>query len=263
MSTTSLSSNTSHNSDGSGWRTLRRQPKKPEAAEDLGLPKSAPYYPNPLRNRIILGIVLIVVIVGVSVGVVLSKNGVGGNKTVVVENQTVAVNETSAPSASPVTSTVQPTAAPSVLSVVDQFLSGLPPYSMDLAEGDPDSAQAKALVWLESDPQYTDYELHRLNQRYALAVLFYSTNDYYYYYHGDSWWDSSGWMSNGNECTWYQYNEDGTEDDNSCTESSRLSALNVWGHMHGSIPAELELLTDVEYMRLSGEALSGTIPSEL
>jgi hypothetical protein len=261
MPTPSRSANTSHNSSDSsngGW-TLHRQPKEPEA--DLGLSEIAP---NRLQNRILLGIALVVLVVAVLVGVVLSKSGGGSDdKVVLVENRTIAVNETSAPSSSPVTTTEQPTAAPSV-PISDQFLNGLPAYSINLAENDADSAQAKALAWLKNDPQYHYYgHVYRLNQRYALAVFYYSTNDYYYYYHGDPWWNNSEWLSNDNECTWYQYNDDGTEDDNSCTESSRLSALSIWGSMAGSIPAELELLTDVEYMRLSGELLSGTIPSEL
>jgi hypothetical protein len=96
-------------------------------ATDLGFPEIPPYYPNRLRNRIILGIVLVVVIVGVTVGVVLSKKGGGDDDD---KNRTIAVNETTA---LPI-STERPTGAPSTESIVNQFLSGLPAYSIDLAE---------------------------------------------------------------------------------------------------------------------------------
>jgi hypothetical protein len=142
-------------------------------------------------------------------------------------------------------------------SVVNQFLNGLPAYSIDLAESDADSPQAKALVWLDSDPQYNDYELYRLNQRYALAVLYYSTD-------GDSWENKDGWLSVENECTWYHYSSEYTlEDDQSCVEATRLSVLHLLrNNLAGTLPTELELLTDLEFMSVFDFALSGTIPSE-
>jgi hypothetical protein len=248
----------SHTSpNGGGSNNDRRQPKEPEAWEDLGFPEIPPYYPNRLRNRVILGIVLLVIVVAaVAVGVVLSKNNDGG-QAVLVENTTVAGNKTSAPSAPPAMSTKRPSAAPSVPSVVNQFLDSLPAYSTDLAESDADSPQAKALAWLENDPQYNDYELHRLNQRYSLAVLYYSTN-------GESWNNTDGWLSDDNECTWYQYDGYGPEDDKSCLAGSRLAVLKlVDNDLDGSIPTELELLTDLEYMIVSVLSVSGTIHSEL
>jgi hypothetical protein len=263
MSTTDRNSNTSRNSSN-GWWPFRRQLKEPEAAEDLGLPEIEPYYPNRLRNRIILGIALVVVIVGVAVGVVLLKNGSEGDKAMVVENRTATRNETTAPSSSPTMPTAppspkssqRPTAAPSS-SVVNQFLSGLPAYSVDLAENDPDSPQAKALAWLDSDPQYHDYRhVYRLNQRYALAVFYYSTD-------GESWTNKDGWLSDDNECTWYVSSWDSL--DSVCGDSSRLLVLSSFGSndLNGSIPRELELLTNLEIMYLRSYALSGTIPTEL
>jgi hypothetical protein len=202
---------------------------------------------------VILAIVLLVVVVAaVSVGVVLSKND--HDQAVLVENKTIAANETSVPSFSSVNSTERPTAAPFPESIVNQFLSGLPAYSIDLAESDADSPQAKALVWLDSDPQYNDYELYRLNQRHALAVLYYSTN-------GGSWINKTGWLSGDNECTWYMDDDDNV---GTCGENSRLTLLELWNiNVGGSIPTEVELLTNLERMLFRGEALSGTIHSEL
>jgi hypothetical protein len=270
MSTTGRNSHTSRNSHG--WWPFRRQPKEPEAAEDLGLPEIAPYCPDRLRNRVILGIVLVVVVVAVAVGVVLSKNG-DGDEVALVENRTVAANETSAsssspatlterptasPSSSPATLTERPTASPSTTSIVDEFLNNLPAYSMNLAENDASSPQAKALTWLENDPQYNDYKrVYRLNQRYAMAVLYYSTN-------GTYWSSNRGWLSDDNECTWYHFNDPGTDDDNSCVEASRLAFLDLFPNdLDGTIPTELELLTDLEYLTLRGNILSGKIPSAL
>jgi hypothetical protein len=251
-------SNTSRSS-GNGWWIFRRQPKEPEAAEDLGLPEIEPYYPNRLRNRIILGIVLVVVIVAVAVGVVLSKNGSDDDdddKAVSVpgENRTVARNETTATAT---TLTERPTAAPSMVSIVDQFLAGLPAYSLDLAENDPDSVQAKALAWLDSDPQYHDYRhVYRLNQRYALAVLYHSTNGY-------SWENRTGWLSKDNECEWYI--NDANFGEAACGTDSRLTLLDLYDNdLVGLLPAEVELLTDLKQMLLGPDnGINGTIPNEM
>jgi hypothetical protein len=249
----------------------------------LGFPEIAPYYPNRLRNRVILGIFLVVVVVGVSVGVVLSKNGDGdanaGEGRTIASNETTAANETRAPSSSPVTLTERPTAgptslalterptaAPSTTSIVDQFLASLPAYSTDLAESDPDSPQAKALRWLENDPQYYNYRrVYRLNQRYAMAVLYYSTS-------GDSWNYTTGWLSNDNECSWYldwyweTYYGD-LSGSGGCGADSRLTVLALpSNNMLGSIPTEVELLTDLERFFLGDPELgeiSGTIPTEM
>jgi hypothetical protein len=149
-----------------------------------------------------------------------------------------------------------PTQSPTS-SAVNEFMNGLPSYSLELAENDISSPQAKALWWLQMDPQYNEYELYRLYQRYALAVLYYSTN-------GDSWSDNSGWLSDDNECLWYhQFDELATHNDISCTEASRLTALYLDKNgLDGTIPTELELLTDVENVRLYSSS-SGKIHSEL
>jgi hypothetical protein len=111
---------------------------------------------------------------------------------------------------------------------VSEFMNGLPLYSLELAQNDSESPQAKALAWLQAGPLYNQYELYRLHQRYALAVLYYSTD-------GGSWNRTTRWLSNDNECTWYQYDGDGPEDDNSCMNASRLTFLDLYGNDLGRI----------------------------
>jgi hypothetical protein len=265
-----------------------RKPKEPQARNiviDIAEPD---FLSDDTKRRILVTVVVVVVAVAVALGVTLSQNsGSDNNDPIPVVNETTASTEgptkspnvhttipttrrptTPTASANPsritftptsIPNTARPTtsARPTSLAIVNQFLAGLPAYSMDLAERDADSPQAKALTWLENDPQYNDYELYRLNQRYAMAVFYYSTN-------GASWDHSSRWMSDDDECTWYQYDDPGLQDDNSCMEASRLSALSVNGNdLDGTIPTELELLADLEYMVLRAPALSGTIHSEL
>jgi hypothetical protein len=240
-----------------------RKPRELEA-QNIVIDGAEPdFLSDATKKRILLTVVVVVVVaVAVALGVALSQGG--GSSS----NPTPAVNEANPPSTEgptishiaftptsiPTTArpAAPPTAAPSGPSVVEQFLAGLPAYSLDLAENDADSPQAKALAWLENDPQYNDYRnVYRLNQRYAMAVLYYSTR-------GELWLINSGWLLNASECTWYQY------DGISCTETSRLSALNLFGtNLDGTIPTELELLTDLKYMSLYSTLLTGKIPSEL
>jgi hypothetical protein len=136
---------------------------------------------------------------------------------------------------------------------LETFKSRLPAYSLNMAQANASSPQAKALAWLHND---SDYELYRLNQRYALGVLYYSTNI-------AEWSNARTWMTSTNECTWYTGSSFISE---ACNESSRLSVFFVQGgfYLAGSIPRELELLTDLRRLRCySDAALSGSIYSEL
>jgi hypothetical protein len=145
---------------------------------------------------------------------------------------------------------------PTVATTMSDFLNGLPRYSLELAHGNASSPQAKALDWLEKDPLRDRYPgVYRLNQRYALAVLYYSTN-------GTAWSENDGWLSNDNECSWYSH--DVYQEHGMCDGDSRLSTLDLVAFsLQGSIPAELELLAGLQRLRLWDDTLSGTIPSEL
>jgi hypothetical protein len=155
---------------------------------------------------------------------------------------------------------LMPTDAPTAIEVTQRFIDGLPQYSLKLAAADASSPQAKALDWLQKDPLYDKYEnVYRLNQRYALAVLYYSTN-------GASWNNRSGWLSNTSECLWYIYDDPGSEDDDKCPDDSRLSILDMDGNgLAGTIPTELELLTDLQELAFSHDeaTLSVAIYTEL
>jgi hypothetical protein len=134
-----------------------------------------------------------------------------------------------------------------------EFMRNLPAYSLKMAQDNASSPQAMALMWLQAD---SDYELFRLNQRYALGVLYYSMK-------GGFRNTSLGWMSNSSECGW------GTRPRVwNCDELSRLLLLDTGGvAITGSLPRELELLSDLhslEFLEIGEESLlSGPIPSEL
>jgi hypothetical protein len=155
--------------------------------------------------------------------------------------------------------TPQPTYGPTSWTLPKEFMDGLPPYSAEAAETEtfPNSAQAKALAWLRNDSLAGEYDLRRLYQRYALAVFFYATN-------GNSWENSTGWLSDANECTWYSFAFEWDYDPSVC-EGSRFSILKFNSNgLDGSIPTELELLSDLQTMWLIADAgLSVVIHTEL
>jgi hypothetical protein len=205
------------------WAIRRwRKPEELEAQNiviDIGEPE-----PNFLtastKKRILVTVVVVVIVVAVSLGVARSRNGGNGN----------------------------------IPTPVDQFLGGLPAYSINLAESDDASPQADALRWLKDDPQYNLYELHRLYQRYALAVLGYSTNK-------RGWINSAGWLTYDNECTWYGHGRVNTLE---CDEMSRLLTLVLYDNaLGGSMPTELELLSDLRVLDLDGDALTVAVYPEL
>jgi hypothetical protein len=202
-------------------------------SQDLTLEEIDPIDPEDVANRKILmrNWVLVVVAVGVMIAVVLL--GI-----------TLMKDDTSPVVGGPSHD-------------IDEILSYLlPSDSLKVARSNSSSPQAKALAWLRNDSQPNEYGHDRLRQRYALAVLFYSTN-------GEVWKDSTGWLSNASECTWH-IDVEGAPSDQSCVEGSRFSALQFMGNgLVGSLPTELELLSDLRYLVLWEPRLSVAIPPEL
>jgi hypothetical protein len=174
--------------------------------------------------KYILG--LIVIVVAVSVGATLGKRDKDP------PTPTLSVSS-SIPTLSPSTRAPFP-AAENTGTELQKYVEGLlPKYSLAIAKNDSESPQARALEWLVDR---TDREIHddyRIRQRYALAVLFHSTD-----VDGNGWTYSDGWQVDPDECLWwYSFAE------NICTDH-KLIILNLFGNnLIGTFPTELELMT--------------------
>jgi hypothetical protein len=97
-----------------------------------------------------------------------------------------------------------------------------------LADHDPLHVDAKS--WLcDTDtwvPPTNDFDPDRLwNERYAMAVLYYSTI-------GNGWYDDDGWLSSTSVCDWYMNSKgwymNSKGDDNHCEGSdSRVTEIGL------------------------------------
>jgi hypothetical protein len=150
-----------------------------------------------------------------------------------VEPQTVA--PTQSPTLLP---TLAPTAAPTSATLPDliELLSLVSPDG-GTALATPLTPQNKAVNWLAVNNTNLDsYSDKRKIQRFALGVLYYSTN-------GTNWSNNTGWLTNENECDWYH-----ASSFSFCDDNGTIVDLDLYddsgNNLVGTIPMELALLSD-------------------
>jgi hypothetical protein len=125
------------------------------------------------------------------------------------------------------------------------------------ALNDLDSPQARALEWLTSEDVNTDnFEVART--RYALTVLYFSTNEIEEASGSSSLWKSQlHWRSSFPVCLWHGV--ECFEEDNTL---GRVRALNLSSNgLAGTIPQEIGLLySDLQVLDLGDNDITGSIP---
>ena len=166
-----------------------------------------------------------------------------------------------------VTATISPT---SLDPLVEELRLWIAPTDTDLATlSDPTSPQSQALAWLKDDPitLAPGRSTRTVLERYALAVLYFTTS-------GPSWQHEL--LSDADICTW---NKAGADIHNKTTRE--LLDVNMWGvycaedgesidimvlvenNIVGTLPWEFALLTNLKYVNIGWNALSGTIPTRI
>ena len=147
---------------------------------------------------------------------------------------------------------------------------------------DPTSSQYLALEWLAGNSFLESYSDERLKQRFTLATFYYSTG-------GDQWSNSVFWLSDRNECQWYTSstsrdpcdeagafvnleldlnNLSGTIPAELAILSNSLARIDLpqtgsGPFITGSLPSELGLLANLEFLNLQGNLISGALPKDL
>jgi hypothetical protein len=179
--------------------------------------------------------------------------------------------------------TILPQKSPSPQEVKQELEHLLISFSFDngTALRNQSTPQNEALNWLASNVNLDSYSNARKIQRYSLATLFYSTN-------GTSWYEKDEWMSDFDECRWYNSGF-------SLCPSGSVDTLTLWdNNLVGTIPSELALMSNLGEssvvwllvvmivlcvfhctlildchihstagLDLSGNSLTGTIPSQI
>lgn len=208
-------------------------------------------------------VTLLAVAIGAVLVTQLPKIAVRDNGTLVITNQTAA------PSTSP--PTIAPSAAPSMMLLADL---DLPNYTLESLQ-DPFSPQSMAYEWLLDHPNATLFPEWRKQQLFAMATFFYA-------FDGPHWPEliRKDWMDvTRNECNWYSGKTHYLDVDrvyylggSSCNDQDELAylsltTLNLTG-FQPIIPPEIELLTKLELLQLSGNGLNNCslnqmLPSQL
>jgi hypothetical protein len=156
--------------------------------------------------------------------------------------------------------------------LVNELRPWIAPTVADVARlVDPNSPQSQALVWLQDDPitLTPGRSLRTVLERYALAVLYYSTSG--------QWW-ANPFLSRRDVCTW---NRGGNTEDLQHKTTKELMEASFWGvyctedgesvdvmafsgsNLVGSLPWELVLLTNMKFINTSQNTLSGTITTRI
>jgi len=166
------------------------------------------------------------------------------------------------PPTAPVSLTsMAPSVAPITLVSLDSLLEELGLYiapnetDFFLLLNNTKSHQAKALAWLQSDiiTRTDGRSTTTVLERYALAVLYYSTS-------GESWFRDIPFMNSDSVCDWSR-RDIGVFCGENQERVIRLSFFRLG--LRGSLPWELVLLSDLQYVDFEENRLSGPIPTQM
>jgi hypothetical protein len=120
----------------------------------------------------------------------------------------------------------------------------------------PNSPQAQALEWITTeDPAQLSPNDDFLSQRYALAVLFFSTAG------STSWTNAEYWLTDRGYCLWYGVECVGESDYVQLDGNAQVFQLNLTqNQLQGTVPTELTAFTGLFLLDLQDNALTGTLP---
>lgn len=233
---------------GTPRQKSRQQPEVNEEFRDV---QSSGQWGKISRMEMIIGaVVVLVVVAGAITGIVI----VTGNKGSDASNAQTTPLPTLAPS-------LQPEVDPedqlvSLLDAMDTvnistmfFPSDASYFTPNLVANTTRLPSIRAMAWvLNMDPRDSLPDNPWLIFRYALASIYYS-------FRGENWTNSENWLTGEHACKWH-----GVICDRS--QASYVFELDLSNNnVVGTIPIQISLLSDLRSLILTGNKLTGTIPS--
>jgi Leucine-rich repeat (LRR) protein len=146
-----------------------------------------------------------------------------------------------------------PTFAPTLDMEVKDLLENLKPLLSTTSRQQleiPDSVPSSAFNWLVKS-NFNSYSFDQQVQRFAMASFYFSTK-------GTLWKKKNGWLTDDDECTWYQDYKP-----NPCVNGT-LQVLSLYdNNLHGLLSNDIALLSSLNMLNLSTNNLEGPIPIEI
>jgi len=147
---------------------------------------------------------------------------------------------TEAPTPAPVpAATPPPTEAPTTAPATSDVRAIVAPVALQGGAewADAEAYQAKAITWLETDAFSQGLSDARIQQRYALACIYYATyavRTIYTVVEPRGWIDSTGWIEGADECSWFGL---------TCNANSEVEKIVLASNrITGSFPAETTIM---------------------
>merc|ERR1711933_20727 len=151
----------------------------------------------------------------------------------------------------PDSSTLVPcTSDPSCLMVSDSLGPFIPPGTAELFDI-PGTCQTKARDWLRTGEDVLEFTGERIRQRYAMTVFFCEQD-------GGEWLENDMWLSDLHECDWY--NMIGLDP---CNRVEQMEMIRIHGNgLQGTLPSELSILSTIYEFTAADNLITGTFPPD-
>merc|ERR1711935_408172 len=124
----------------------------------------------------------------------------------------------------------------------------IPPGTAELFDI-PGTCQTKARDWLRTGEDVLEFTGERLRQRYAMTVFFCEQD-------GGEWLENDMWLSDLHECDWY--NMIGLAP---CNRVEQMEMIRIHGNgLQGTLPSELSILSTIYEFTAADNLITGTFP---
>jgi len=139
---------------------------------------------------------------------------------------------------------------PACQMISDSLGPYIPPGTAELFDI-PGSCQSKARDWLRTGEDVLEFDGERIRQRYAMTVFFCEQD-------GGEWLENDMWLSDLHECDWY--NMIGLDP---CNRVEQMEMIRIHGNgLQGTLPSELSIVSTIYEFTASDNLITGTFPPE-